>query len=55
MTTKIKMKLYKELSSEEEKSYRQYVDENQDIQTFLKKVSTYHPVIKDEICKRLKQ
>jgi hypothetical protein len=46
--------IFKPLTKEEEKEYRSFVDEDIEIQNFLKKVSIYHPVIRDEIILRLK-
>ena len=45
--------IYKHLTEEEEADYRKFVDEDEEIRKFLKIVKLYHPVIRDEICKRL--
>jgi len=46
--------IFKELTEEEEKDFRSFVDEDIFVIEFLKKASLWHPVIRDEICKRLK-
>jgi hypothetical protein len=44
---------FKELTPEEEKDYRNFVIEDEQTVAFIKKVSFYHPVIRDEICKQI--
>jgi len=45
--------LFKKLTPEEEQDYRNFVNEDKQIKDFIKKASCFHPVVRDEICKRL--
>jgi len=45
--------MFKELTEKEEKEFRAFVDEDVFVQAFIKKAKLWHPVIRDEICKRL--
>jgi hypothetical protein len=46
--------MFKQLTVEEEKDFREFANTDTDINNFISKVSLYHPVIRDEIIKRLK-
>ena len=46
--------LFKKLTREEKKDFRSFVDEDSDTQQFLKKARCWHPVVRDEIIKRLR-
>jgi hypothetical protein len=49
------MAMFKKLTADEEKEYRAFVDEDVGIQSFINRVSLFHPVIRDEIIKRLRK
>ena len=45
---------FKTLKPEEEQDFRAFVDEDAETKAFIKKAIFWHPVIRNEICKRLK-
>ena len=47
------MNMWKQLDPLEEKEFRHFVDEDKDVIAFLKKAQLWHPVVRDELCKRL--
>jgi len=46
--------IFKNLNKEDEKEFRAFVDENEETMKFINKVRLWHPVIRDEICRRIK-
>ena len=46
--------IFKDLTPEEEKDFRSFVDEDEETKKFIHKAKFYHPVVRDEICKRIK-
>jgi len=48
------MDMFKKLELKEEIEFKMFVDEDEFVKLFLKKASCWHPVIRDELIKRLK-
>ena len=46
--------MFKQLTASEEADFREFANNDTEINNFISKVSLYHPVIRNEIIRRLK-
>lgn len=49
------MKLYRDLSKEEEAEFRAWVQNDERTQEFIRRLSAYHPVVRKEIINQIEQ
>ena len=47
--------MYQELNEKEEQEFRQCIYDDKIVNDFMKYVNLWHPVTKDELCKRIKK
>ena len=50
-----KENIFRDLTEKEEQEFRNFVDEDEVTKNFIQTAKLWHPVIRDEICKRLKE